>query len=87
MSTFILPTHQDALRNHFADALAAARAFAVALFAAQQRQFVVQEVVKKPGVSARAMARSRRMLLAMARNCEAHSPSQAAELRNLASRG
>lgn len=87
MSTFILPTHQDALRNYFADASAAARAFAVALFAAQQRQFVAQEVVKKQGVSARALAKSRKLLLAMARNCEEHSPSQAAELRNLAARG
>jgi hypothetical protein len=87
MSTFILPTNQDALRSYVADVASAARTFAAVLFAAQQRQYVAQEVVKKSGVSARALAKSRKLLLAMANSCEDHSPSQASELRNLASRG
>jgi hypothetical protein len=87
MSTFILPTHQDALRLHLADLAAAARHFATVLFAAQQRQFVVPEATKKTGVSARVLANSRTRLFAMATQCEDHSPSLASELRNLASRG
>jgi hypothetical protein len=87
MSTFILPTHQEALRLHLADLAAAARHFAAVLFAAQERQFVVPEAAKKTGVPAGVLAKSRTRLFAMARQCEDHSPSLASELRNLASRG
>ncbi|RJG27063.1 hypothetical protein D3872_02015 [Massilia cavernae] len=75
------------LRDYFTDVSRAARAFAAALFAAQERQYVAQEVVDTETVSARKLHQSRKQLFAMARSCEYHSPSLAAELRNLASRG
>jgi hypothetical protein len=87
MSTFILPTYQSALRLSFAEMSVAARDFAAALFAAQERQYVAQEVAKKAAVSARTLEKSRIRLFAMARQCEDHSPSLASELRGLASRG
>ena len=87
MSTFILPTHQDALRNVLAEISSAVRRYAAALYAAQERQYVAQEVVKKTGPSARTLEKSRIRLFAMANRCEDHSPSMASELRNLASRG
>lgn len=87
MSTFILPTHQHQLRLSLAEAAAAVRAFAAALFAAQERQYVPQEPVAPAGPSASSLQRSRTRLLAMAARCENHSPSMASELRNLASRG
>jgi hypothetical protein len=87
MSTFILPTHQHLVRTSFADLAGAARRFAVALFAAQERQYVPQEVVQPTGPSERTLQRTRSSLVAMANRCESHSPSMAAELRNLASRG
>lgn len=77
----------DSLRDYFADVGRAARAFAAALFAAQERQYVAQEVVQPEIVSARAMQKSRMQLFALARGCEDTSPSLAAELRNLAARG
>ncbi|MCC6069835.1 hypothetical protein ACFSQU_02745 [Massilia sp. GCM10020059] len=77
----------DSLRDYFADVARAARAFAAALFAAQERQYVAQEVVQPDLSSARAMQKSRMQLFAMARDCENISPSLAAELRNLAGRG
>jgi hypothetical protein len=86
MSTFILPTHQHTLATRFADVSHAVRTVAAALFAAQERQYVAQEVVKKAGVSARNLYKTRLQLFAMARECEDMSPSQAAELRNLAGR-
>ncbi len=85
MSTF-LTTDPGSLASHLAELSKAARNFAAALFAAQQRQYVTQEADKKTGVSARAMQKTRLQLFAMARECEARSPSQAAELRNLAGR-
>lgn len=77
----------DSLRDYFADVARAARAFAAALFAAQERQYVAQEVVRPDLTSARAMQKSRMQLFALAHDCENLSPSLAAELRNLAGRG
>ncbi len=77
----------DSLHNYFANLGRAARAFAAALFAAQERQYVAQEVSQPDSVSARTMHKSRIQLFAMARNCEDMAPSLAAELRNLAARG
>jgi hypothetical protein len=85
MSTF-LPTHPGSLASNFAELGKAARNIATALFAAQERQYLAQDVVKKSAVSPRAMHKSRMQLFAMARECEALSPGQAAELRNLAGR-
>ena len=75
------------LRHYFADVSNAARAFAAALFAAQQRQFVAQEVMVKPPVSERSRARTHMKLIRMANDYQDMQPSLAAELRELASRG
>lgn len=83
----ISPAHNAALRHYVTDVSNAARAFFAALFAAQQRQFVAQEVPASAQPSARALAQSRRALLALADDYQKFSPSQAAEFRNLASRG
>ena len=77
---------QDTLRTYFADVSKAARAFAAALFAAQERQFVAQEVVK-PEVSDRSRARNHMKLIRMANDYQDMQPNLAAELRQLASRG
>lgn len=77
----------DNLRGYFADVARAARAFAAALFAAQERQYVAQEVVQPDVTSARAMQKSRMQIFALARDCESTSPSLAAELRSIAGRG
>ena len=77
----------DTLRHYFADVSRAARALAAALFAAQERQYVAQEVAEADVMSPRALHKTRTHLFALARNCEHTSPSLAAELRNLASRG
>ena len=73
--------------NYFADVANAARAFAAALFAAQERQFVAQEVVRTHAPTQRAKQASRRELFALANRYENVSPNLSAELRNLASRG
>lgn len=76
------------LRSHLRDAVNAARAFAKALFAAQERQFVAQEIMAKPpGVSGRARVRNHMKLISMANEYQDMQPSLAAELRQLASRG
>ena len=77
----------DSLRDYVASVGRTARAFAAALFAAQERQYVAQEVVPSDTVSPRLMQKSRMQLFAMARDCEDMAPSLAAELRNLAARG
>lgn len=74
-------------KNYFADVSNAARAFAAALFAAQERQFVVQEVVATPAVTPRAKEKSRLKLFSLAKQCDDIAPSLSAELRYLASRG
>lgn len=77
----------DRLRNYFADVSNAARAFAAALFAAQERQFVAQEVMAKPPVSERSRARTHMKLIRMANQYQDMQPGLAAELRQLAGRG
>jgi len=77
----------DTLRSYFADVSNAARAFAAALFAAQERQFVAQEVMARPPVSERSRARTHMKLIRMANEYQDMQPSLAAELRQLASRG
>jgi hypothetical protein len=77
----------DTLRSYFADVSNAARAFAAALFAAQERQFVAQEVMTRPPVSERSRARTHMKLIRMANEYQDMQPSLAAELRQLASRG
>ena len=81
------PQNTDGFRHYLADIANAARALAAALFAAQERQFVVQEVVVKQAVSDRARLKSHRKLIAMANDYQSMHPSLAAELRNLAGRG
>jgi hypothetical protein len=74
------------LRHYFTDVGNAARAFAEALFAAQGRQFVAQEVRTAKSVSERAKAKGRRQLFSLAKQHESFSPSLAAELRSIAAR-
>lgn len=74
------------LRHYLKDVGIAARAFAEALFAAQGRQFVAQEVRTAKSVSERAKANGRRQLFSLAARHEAISPSLAAELRSIAGR-
>jgi hypothetical protein len=76
----------DTLRHYFADVSNAARAFAAALFAAQERQYIATEVVASP-VSERSRARTHMKLIRMANDYQDMQPSLAAELRQLASRG
>ncbi|MGZ8288470.1 MAG: hypothetical protein ACXW2U_08370 [Telluria sp.] len=87
MTTATYQSSHASLRHYFADVARSARAFAAALFAAQERQYVAQEVVATEAVSGRKLHKSRMQLFALARSCEMTSPSLAAELRNLASRG
>ncbi|MES2018309.1 MAG: hypothetical protein V4484_17610 [Pseudomonadota bacterium] len=74
-------------RHTFADLANGARAFAAALFAAQERQFVAQEVVAQPPVSERSRARTHMKLIRMANEYQDMQPGLANELRQLASRG
>jgi len=80
-------TPTEGFRHYLADVSNAARAFAAALFAARERQFITQEVAVKPGITERARMKSHLKLLAMAKDYEHAHPSLASELRNLASRG
>ncbi len=76
------------LRSYLQDAIASARTIANALFAAQERQFVAQEIMAKPPrISARARIRNHMKLISMANEYQDMQPSLAAELRQLASRG
>jgi hypothetical protein len=89
MSTATYSHDAGSLRQYFTELGHAARAFADALFAAQARQFVVQEV--RPAAPAAVTApaarvRSQRQLFSLARDVEHFSPSFAAELRTLATR-
>ena len=87
MSTASFTTsNTDAFRHYLADVSNAARAFAAALFAARERQFITQEVAVKPSVAERVRMKSRLKLIAMAKDYEQMHPSLAAELRNLACR-
>jgi hypothetical protein len=76
----------ESLRHYFKDVANAARAFAEALFAAQGRQFVAQEVRTAKQISERAMAKGRRQLFSLASQYEAFSPGLSAELRCIAAR-
>jgi hypothetical protein len=84
MTTAVFHTTHT-LRSYVADVSNAARAFAAALFAAQERQFIAQEVMVKP--SERARARTHLKLIRMANEYQDMQPSLAAELRQLAGRG
>ena len=75
------------LRAYFADVSKAAQALASALFAAQERQFVAQEVVPAPAISNRSRLKTHNKLIRMANEYQDMQPSLAAELRQLASRG
>ena len=75
------------LRHYLKDVGTAARAFAEALFAAQSRQFVAQEVRTSQAASARDMAKGRRQMLSLAKQYESFSPNLSAELRAIAGRG
>ena len=86
MSTATFHTTHS-LRHLLADFSNAVRGFATALYAAQQRQFVAQEVMAKPTVSERSRARTHMELIRMANDCQDMQPSLAAELRQFASRG
>ena len=77
----------DSLRHYFADVSNAARAFAAALFAAQERQFVVTEVTAANDMSERSRVRAHMKLIRMANDYQDMQPSLAAELRQFASRG
>ncbi len=87
MSTAAFSHESSSLRHYFADLGNAARAFADALFAAQARQFVVQEVRPVAAAVAPAVrARSLRQMFALAHDVEHFSPNLAAELRSIAAR-
>lgn len=74
------------LRHYLKDVANAARAFAEALFAAQGRQFVAQEVRTSRAVSERAKANGRRQLFSLAKQYDGVAPSLSAELRSIAAR-
>ena len=76
----------DGMRHYFTDVSKAARAFASALFAAQERQYITQEVAAKPASSERARAKTRSKLFSLANHFQDLQPNLASELRNLASR-
>ncbi|WP_426195786.1 hypothetical protein [Massilia sp. DWR3-1-1] len=86
MTTATYSNDSASLRHYFSDLGNAARAFADALFAAQARQFVVQEVRASAPVAPAVKARGVRQLFSLARDVEHFSPNLAAELRNLATR-
>lgn len=76
----------NSLRHSLATIGAAVRSFADALFAAQGRQFVAQEVRTAQAASASAKAKGRRQLLSLAKQYDSLSPSLSAELRTIAAR-
>ncbi len=87
MTTASLTQFQSrSLRRQLTGVAAAARRFADALFAAQGRQFVAQEVRDAQVVSPRAKAKARRQLFSLAKQYEAMSPNLSAELRSIAAR-
>jgi hypothetical protein len=85
MSTAIFTTAPaGSLRHYLKGVGTALRAFAEALFAAQGRQFVAQEV--RTAASARETAKGRRQLLSLAKQYDSLSPGLSAELRTIAGR-
>lgn len=81
-------THFQAssLRHYLTNLGTAARGFADALFAAQGRQFVAQEVRAAQAATPGAKAKGRRQLLSLANQYDTLSPSLSAELRSIAAR-
>ena len=77
MSTATFHTTHS-LRHYFTDVGHAARAFAAALFAAQERQYIATEVVASP-VSERSRMRNHKKLIRMANECQDMQPSLAAD--------
>lgn len=87
MTTATLTTAPAAsLRHFFKDVASAARTFAEALFAAQNRQFAAGEVRASQAASARAKTIGRRQLLSLATRYDSLSPGLSAELRTIAAR-
>jgi hypothetical protein len=86
MTTATYHAPASSLRHYLKDVSIAARAFAQALFAAQGRQFVAQEVRTSKAVSARGKIEGRRQLFSLARDYDTLSPNLAAELRSIATR-
>lgn len=80
------PTPSNSLRHYLTDVSNAARAFAEALFAAQGRQFVAQEVRDTEATTERSKAKGRRQMHALANQYQALAPGLAAELRSIAAR-
>ena len=76
----------NSVRHYLTDIVSAVRSFADALFAAQGRQFVAQEVRTAQAASASAKAKGRRQLLSLANQYDSLSPSLSAELRTIAAR-
>lgn len=74
------------LRAYVTDVANAASALAAALFAAQERRYVAQQVVNGPRRKARSLLRDRNSVLAMANDYEHMHPALAAELRTIAGR-
>lgn len=85
MTTAIFPTTHS-LRRYLSDVAHAARAFAAALFAARERQYIATELVASP-VSEGTRLRTHMKLIRMANDYQDMQPSLAAELRQLAGRG
>jgi hypothetical protein len=86
MTTATFNQPAGSLRHYLTDVSNAARAFAEALFAAQGRQFVAQEVRSASNVTERAKAEGRRQIFALAKQHESMSPNLAAELRFFAAK-
>ncbi len=86
MTTAIMSHSPASLRDFITDVSNAARAFAEALFAAQGRQFVAQEVRDTVATTERSKAKGRRKMYALANQYQALAPGLAAELRSIAAR-
>jgi hypothetical protein len=86
MTTATFNPPAGSLRHYLTDVSNAARAFAEALFAAQGRQFVAQEVRSANNGSERAKVAGRRQIFSLAKEYETFSPNLAAELRFIAAK-
>jgi hypothetical protein len=85
-SAIIAHSPAESLRHYFKDVANAGRAFAEALFAAQGRQFVAQEIRTAKVISEREKIKGRRQLFSLARQYDDIAPSLSAELRSIAAR-
>ena len=86
MNTATFPAPSTGLRAYLTDVSRSAMAFAAALFAAQERQYIAVTQDAAPRRSPRSLFNDRSNLLAMANDYQHMHPSLAAELRNLAGR-